>query len=484
MMMTNGLLPSLRTFAESRRVMPALDVALAFVAFGLAYLVRYELQFIRPVSEPFRAPFAPYLPYAAIFAALLYVNYQGRGLYKVTRGRSLMEEIYTVINGVSNATVVLLGLYFLFQPLVFSRLMLIYVAVIAIILLSLARAGRRLAQAYLRGQGIGLQRVLIVGAGEVGQSVLRTMVARKELGYYPLGYVDDNPDRGNVNLGRVRGLGNLDNLSQTIQDHKVDLVVITLSWQHHARILQLVQVCRGAGAEVRVVPDLFQLNLRQVQVENIDGIPLLGVTGQPGFREGNRVVKRVIDLLLIALVSPVLLVIFALVALAIRLEGTGPIFYTQRRIGENGRPFDMIKFRSMVPNADALRSQLIQQHGQDPRRPKIVNDPRVTRVGQFIRATSIDELPQIINVLKGDMSIVGPRPPTPDEVTHYEPWHMQRLQITPGITGLWQISGRSNVPFDEMCLLDIYYIENWSVKLDMQIMMMTVPHVLLRHGAY
>lgn len=484
MMMNNGLPHSLRTIAESRKLMPVLDVTLAFAAFALAYLVRYELQIIRPVFDPNRAPFLPYLPYAAVYAALLYVNYQGRGLYKNIRGRAFMEEVYTVINGVSNATVVLLGLYFLFQPLVFSRLMLIYVAAITIALLLLARAARRMLQAYLRGQGIGVQRVLIVGAGEVGQSVLRTMMAHKELGYQPVGYVDDNPDRGNVDLGRVKGLGNLDNIAETLREHQVDLVVITLPWKYHDRILQLVGISRNMGAEVRVVPDVFQLNTRQVQIENLDGIPLLGVNGQPGFKESNRLVKRVIDLVLIVLVSPILLLLFGLIALAIRLEGPGPIFYTQRRVGENGRQFNMIKFRSMVPNADALRAKLMQEHGQDPRRPKIVNDPRITRVGQFIRATSLDEMPQIINVIMGDMSLVGPRPPTPDEVVHYEPWHMQRLQITPGITGLWQISGRSNVPFDEMCLLDIYYIENWSVTLDMQIMMMTLPHVLLRHGAY
>ncbi|MEQ9028756.1 MAG: sugar transferase, partial [Aggregatilineales bacterium] len=146
--------------------------------------------------------------------------------------------------------------------------------------------------------------------------------------------------------------------------------------------------------------------------------------------------------------------------------------------------FDMIKFRSMIPDADKYQQKLVQDHQLDPRHPKIPDDPRITRVGRLLRRTSLDELPNLINVVLGHMSIVGPRPPTPDEVELYEPWHMQRLQIMPGITGLWQVNGRSDVPFEEMVLLDIYYIENWSINLDLQILLMTLPRVLLRHGAY
>ncbi len=476
--------PVHKTFFMPRGFYPALDAVLVFISFAAAYYARYALQLIRPVFDPNQAPFQPYLPYTAVFAGLFYLSYRASGLYKSNRGRSWLEEVYGVINGVTSATVVVLGLYFLFQPLVFSRLMLVYSAVITIVLLSLVRAIRRVAQAYLRSKGYGVQRVLVVGGGDVGKSVLRTMIARQELGYLPVGYVDDDPQRASVDLGRVKGLGAAKNLGKTIRNNFVDLVVITLPWSHHDRILELAQVCRRAGVEVRVVPDVFQLNLRQVQVEDLDGIPLLRANDDVLLQSRNQVLKRLIDIALIILVSPLLLIMFLIVALAIRLEGRGPIFYTQKRIGLKGRPFNMIKFRSMVTNADDLREQLVKESGEDPRHPKIKNDPRVTRVGRIIRALSLDELPNIINVVRGQMSLVGPRPPTPDEVALYEPWHMQRLQILPGLTGLWQVNGRSEVPFDEMCLLDIYYIENWSVRLDAQILMMTVPRVLLRHGAY
>lgn len=472
------------TFSGRKWLFPLLDTLLVFAAFAAAYYARYELQILRPVGEAFRASFTPYIPFALVFAAVLLLNNQGSALYKSTRGRSWIEEIYIVGNGVTNATVILILITFVFQPLVYSRLLLGYVAVISLALLSLLRVVRRLTLARLRSKGIGVQRVLLVGTGEVGQAVLRTMIARQQLGYQPVGYLDDDPDRGNVDLGRVKGLGGTKNIGKTIQNHRVDLVVITLPWKHHERILELVQACRRVGCDVRVVPDLFQLNLRQVQVENLDGIPLLGVNGNKPFRASRRLLKRAVDIGLIALFSPLLVALTALCALAIRLEGPGPILYKQRRVGENGQEFNIMKFRTMVPNAEELHAQLVEESGEDPRHPKIKDDPRVTHVGHFLRATSFDELPNLVNVLRGQMSLVGPRAPTPEEVKLYQPWHMQRLNIIPGMTGLWQVSGRSDVPFEEMCLLDIYYIENWSVKLDAQILMMTVPRVLLGHGAY
>lgn len=465
-------------------VMPLVDLALSLAAFGLAYYVRYELQILRPVFEKNVAPFSPYIPYFVVYAAWMFLNYRGSGLYKNIRGRSWAEEVYTILNGAANATLVIMALSFFFQPVVFSRLMLIYAAGFTVILLSAARVAQRIVRSSLRSKGIGVERVLIVGAGEVGQAVLRTIIARKELGYHAVGYVDDNPNRGSVDLGRVRGLGGIDKLEQAVAEEQVDTVIITLRWQQHDQIVKLVRTCQQAGVQVRIVPDVFQLNMRQVQVENLDGIPLLGINGTVQFYRSNRLLKRFIDLSVVLLAAPVWMILFGLVALAVRLDSAGPILYRQRRVGENGKEFSIIKFRTMIPDADKYRQQLVLQHNLDPRHPKIVDDPRVTRVGGFLRRTSMDELPNLLNVLRGHMSLVGPRPPTPDEVELYEPWHRQRLQIMPGMTGLWQVNGRSDVPFDEMCLLDIYYIENWSIKLDIQILMMTLPRVLLRHGAY
>ena len=193
--------------------------------------------------------------------------------------------------------------------------------------------------------------------------------------------------------------------------------------------------------------------------------------------------KRAFDLLASALGLVLLSPLLALIALLIRLTSPGPVFYRARRVGQGGREFTLYKFRSMVVDAEKMHADLIRRTGEDPRHPKLANDPRVTRVGRWIRRFSLDEVPQIWNILRGDMSWVGPRPATPDEVALYESWHLQRLRVLPGLTGLWQVSGRSEVPFEEMCLLDIYYIENWSLGLDLQIVLRTIPMVLFAHGA-
>ena len=475
---------SRREWKEPQWLMPLIDALLALAAFGLAYVARYNLQILRAVDEPNRAPFQPYLPYAAIFILWLYLNYRGSGLYRPIRGRTWLDELSAIVNGVTSATIVMLAISFALQPLVFSRLLMIYVAAISIVLLATARIVQRIVHARLRERGIGIQRVLVIGAGDVGRSVLRTMIARKDQGYVPVGYLDHDPAQAQVDLGRVKGLGGIDNLEAVLREQDVDHVVITLPWAFHDQIVRLIQVCKRAHVEVSVIPDVFQLNLRQVLVENLDGIPILRVNGYIPFKATNRLFKRALDIFIIALASPALLLLGAGVAFAIWLEDKGPIFYTAPRVGENGSRFNMLKFRSMILDADKLRDHLINTQELDPRRPKIKNDPRVTHVGRFIRTTSLDELPNLVNVLMGHMSIVGPRPPTPEEVDNYEPWHMQRLQVKPGLTGLWQVSGRSEIPFDEMCLLDIYYIENWSMQLDAQILMMTIPRVLMRQGAY
>ncbi|MEM6282251.1 MAG: sugar transferase [Chloroflexota bacterium] len=475
-----------QVFVEPLWLLPVVDVVMAFLAWVLAYTARYELQLIRPVLESNTVPFSIYMPYVLAYTGWLLINYATGGLYRRIRGRSFFEEATIIANGVTNAIVLIMAVSFMLQVTAFSRLMLVYLAVITIVLLAGVRLARRWAYAYLRSKrGIGVQRVLIVGAGEVGQAVLRVMLARSDLGYRPVGHLDDNPAIGDVDLGRLRGLGSIDNLEDVIASEKVDLVVVTLPWTQHNRIMQIVDTCKQVRVATRVVPDVFQLNLRQLNVENLDGIPLLGIDVEPTRYVANRLIKRALDLTLVTLAAPVWVPVFGIVALLIKLDGSGgSIFYSQRRVGENGRMFDMYKFRSMVPDADKLREKLVREQNQDPRHPKIFDDPRITPIGRIIRRTSMDELPNLINVITGQMSLVGPRPPTPDEVDLYDKWHMQRLNTVPGVTGLWQVSGRSHVPFDEMVLLDIYYIENWSIWLDLEIIMRTIPRVLLRDGAF
>jgi len=234
---------------------------------------------------------------------------------------------------------------------------------------------------------------------------------------------------------------------------------------------------------VRIVPDLFQMAFSRVAVDNLNGIPLLG-TREPVLRDWQVLFKRILDVLMASLglliLSPLLLVI----AVAIRLDSPGPVIFKQRRVGRHGAEFTCLKFRSMFCDAESKVCLLRDQNEATGPLFKMRNDPRMTRAGRFLRRTSLDELPQFWNVLRGEVSVIGPRPALPSEVKEYAPWHQRRLEVPPGITGLWQVSGRSDLTFDEMVLLDVYYIENWSPFLDLRILLKTIPTVILGSGAY
>jgi len=337
--------------------------------------------------------------------------------------------------------------------------------------------------ARLRQSGQGVDRVLIIGAGEVGRTVMRNLIAQPDLGYRVIGFLDDDPIKSESDIGPIKALGNLDNLPQTIQDNAIDQVIITLPWQYHRKTVRLVADAEQAGVRARVVPDLFQLSLGGVDVEAINGIPLISIKESAliGF---NQAVKRALDLTLGGLAMILLSPFWLAIAVGIKLDSPGPVFFRQERVGKDGKTFTVFKFRSMYQDAEERLEKLRAHNEADGPLFKMKDDPRRTRVGRFIRKTSLDETPQLINVLRGEMSIVGPRPGLPSEVAQYQEWHRKRLEVQPGITGLWQVSGRSNLTFDEMVMLDIYYAENWSVGMDLRIMLRTVPQVLFGEGAY
>jgi exopolysaccharide biosynthesis polyprenyl glycosylphosphotransferase len=252
---------------------------------------------------------------------------------------------------------------------------------------------------------------------------------------------------------------------------------------YHRKILSIVHQCERHDVRARIVPDLFQLSLSRVDVDDLGGVPLLGLRES---RSGGWLwwIKRGLDLA-VALVGLVILSpLFLLIAALIKLDSPGPVVFSQTRIGKGGKPFTCYKFRTMRVGAEEEKEVLSDLNEAQGPLFKIRNDPRMTWMGRFLRRTSLDELPQLVNILKGEMSLVGPRPPVPEEVSQYMEWHKKRLETWPGLTGLWQVSGRSNLTFDEMCLLDIYYIENWSPALDTKIFLQTIPTIIFGNGAY
>jgi exopolysaccharide biosynthesis polyprenyl glycosylphosphotransferase len=459
------------------------DVVLMFLAFALAYVVRYQLQWFRDVDPAYYTTFWPYVPMAALLTGLVLVAFFLEGVYRPRRGATAVDEIYAVISGVATGFVVLVFIVFFWRPLVYSRLIFVYTVALMILLLSLARLVRRGILSYLRQHGAGVDRVLVAGSGELGRRVMRNLLARPDLGYQVVGFVDDDPQKATTDLGRVQALGTTEDVPHLLQEHHVDEVIITLPSSAQPKIMRLVEQCLEAQVRPRLVPDMYQMSLSGVAVEEVAGIPMLSPY-ETRLSPWATAIKRSVDVLGSAIGLLVLFPLLALIAALIRLDSPGPPIFTQLRVGRGGRVFYVYKFRTMVQGADAIKEHF--RHLNEAAGPmfKIRDDPRVTRVGRTLRKTSLDELPQLWNVLKGDMSLVGPRPALPEEVAGYREWHRMRLNAAPGMTGLWQISGRSDLPFDDMVLLDLYYIENWSPLLDLSILVRTVPKILLREGAY
>jgi exopolysaccharide biosynthesis polyprenyl glycosylphosphotransferase len=459
------------------------DIVLINIAFAIAYYIRYELQWLRAVDPAYVVPFSVFIPFALILTLLLGLVYRKEGLYRLRRGFPWFDEIYAIINGTTTGIVIMVVLVFISRPAFYSRLIFFYAGAIIVVLLSFSRLAKNLLVRRWRKHGIGVARAIIVGAGEVGRTVIRTMVAHPELGYQIIGFVDDDPAKGTTDIGRFKGLGSLDNLARLIQDEAIDEVIITLPWQYHRKIMAIIAQCERENVRARIVPDLFQMTISRMAINEMAGIPLIGVK-QVTISGIDRVVKRVVDfvfsLSLLVAGAPLM----ALIALAIKLDSPGPVLFAQQRVGKGGRPFTCYKFRSMVVGAEEQKDALRDLNEADGPIFKIKDDPRMTRVGRWLRRFSFDEFPQFYNVLRGEMSLIGPRPPLPEEVTQYQAWHMRRLETSPGITGLWQVSGRSELPFDEMVLLDIYYAEQWSPALDMKIFLRTIPKILFGDGAY
>ncbi len=470
---------------RSRRETPwwviASDIVLVNISMAIAYWMRYELEWFRDIS--YYHGLSAYLPFALLFTGLMLITSRMDQVYQKWPGRQWLDQVYRIINATAKSTVVMLTVTFVLQPLEYSRLLLVEAGMIAIVLLGTSRAIQSIIIGRLHARGIGVQRTIIVGAGEVGRTVMRTVVARPGLGYQIVGFVDDNPEKGDSNIGRFQGLGAINRLPDLIKKEDVDEVIITLPWMYHRKIMGIVRACKRRNVSTHIVPDLFQLSLSRVDVDDLGGVPLVGVR-EVGFGQKVRMVKRLIDIVGATLGLTIGAPLLGLIAVTIWLDSPGPIIFRQTRVGANGKPFEICKFRSMYEGAEERLEELRDLSEVDGPIFKMRDDPRITPVGRILRRTSLDELPQLWNVLRGDMSLVGPRPPLPSEVSEYMEWHKKRMEVRPGLTGLWQVSGRSLLSFDEQCLLDIYYIENWSLWLDFQILLRTVPEVIFRNGAY
>jgi exopolysaccharide biosynthesis polyprenyl glycosylphosphotransferase len=316
---------------------------------------------------------------------------------------------------------------------------------------------------------------VIVGSGVVAGQLVEKMRTQDQYGILPIGLVDDSPyEIGTPDLAR---LGDLGDLERVIRELAVDRVVIAFSQAGHEELLHCIRVCRNEGVAVDIVPRLFEFLDCGRALDQVGGLPLLSI-GTPHLTRSSQITKRALDVALSALLILLLAPLIAAVAVAIRVESPGPVLFRQPRPGRGQKAFDMLKFRSMYEDA-ALRlngAGVLAKGGEDP---------RTTRVGRFLRRFSLDELPQLLNVVRGEMSLVGPRPLVLEESTALDQsWHVRRFDLRPGLTGPWQIQGRSDTPFQERIRLDYQYVAGWSLARDIEILLATLPAVLAGRGAY
>ena len=464
-----------------------LDMLLVNVALLVSSALRAPLSvltFVKEIGAPIHLPLPLYLIFPVLWAAvfLLFSVYDGRKNLRV------VDEFGSLTMGTMLAGVAMAGvLYFSYRDV--SRFLFVLFVAIAFILMLVWRAAVRLAyRLSIHGGDAQFRRVLILGAGELGRRVGEQILARPYMGLKLVGYLREESGPAHVEQDNRAGgqgdiLATLDCVRQVVLEKHIQDVIVALPLSAHERVAQVVSELHDLPVQVRVVPDYFSLTMHRASVEEFAGMPMLDLRA-PALSEYQRMVKRGFDLLVCFLGMPFVLPVMALVALAIRLDSKGPIFYLAGRVGENGRPFKMLKFRTMIQDADKMDHLVQKVNEQGHVVHKHRDDPRITRVGKILRRTSLDELPQLYNVLVGDMSLVGPRPELPALVEQYASWQRKRFVVPQGMTGWWQVNGRSDKPMYLHTEEDIYYVQHYSIWLDLQILVRTVWTVLRGKGAY
>ena len=468
------------------------DALFAALMFMLAFYVREGTSVLAngfAWSNRF-APYAALLPFVVLIRLL---SFRYCDLYRVRGEFSFVDDSIRIFKATAIGSLLIVATAFLyrggFQFRAFSYARGVFVADFLFVLISIGivRFLMRSVQTFVRQRQINLIPTLVVGRGPEASLFIREMRDRPALGYRVIGVVETEPSAitsGAVTYEGVPVIGTLQSLPEVIRDSAANEVIIADPQVNGDALFEVMMRCgRRRGVEFRIAPSLFNCLPRKTEIDQIGVLPMIRLFREP-LSSSARILKRAFDLTISALAIVLLLPLWLLIALLIKLDSKGPVFYTQERVGMDGRLFLLYKFRTMKTGADAEPHREYQRafiagraeanlgNEQKPTY-KLLSDPRVTRVGRVLRRASLDEVPQLLNVLAGDMSVVGPRPPIPYEVEAYELWHRKRLDMKPGLTGLWQVSGRNQLPFEEMVRLDLFYIENWSLLLDLKIIVRT-----------
>ena len=450
------------------------DTLAAAGALLAAYALRFSLGlFPVPLGVP---PLEPYLFLLLPLLPLHALALGAAGLYRYRRERTKADEAFALVRGVTLAAILLVAATFFTRGFSYSRGVIVLFWVLDLLFVFWERLAVRETLRYLRRHGRFVRRVLIAGAGPLGQAVAHRLRGHPELGLRVVGFLDDRRPVGERVEGR-EVLGGFEAVQEVLARHAADQLFIALPLEAHAEMLKILNALEGELVDVKVIPDILQFITLKAAVEELDGLPIISLSEGP-VTGWNRVAKRALDLAVSALALVILSPLFALIALGIRLTSSGPVIYGQERMGLDGRPFRMYKFRSMRMDAEA-------ESGPVWTAP---DDARRTLVGQFLRRFSLDELPQLWNVLRGEMSLVGPRPERPFFVQQFRtmiPQYMLRHKVKSGMTGWAQVNGlRGNTSLEKRIEYDLYYVENWSLTMDLKILCLTLWRAWRHRHAY
>jgi exopolysaccharide biosynthesis polyprenyl glycosylphosphotransferase len=421
----------------------------------------------------------------ALLAPVLTLSWLGIfGVYRLYEGQSRaiarksFDEVSTLFNALLAGSLTLLvvgqGLKKGFDVFIYSPVEAFIFLGIAVVLVPTLRG---VVRTWLLPNVMRPRRTLIVGAGATGRLLERKLAAHPEYGLELVGFADDEPG--------TDVLGTTADLTELVDRLNIDWIVLAFSEAPHEKTLELVREVRRPDVHLSIVPNFYELFASNAAIEDIEGVPVVSLPSMQ-FSRTVRLLKRTFDIVAAGAGLLALTPVLAAAAIAIKLDSRGPVFFKQARHGRSGRTFRIVKFRTMVADAEDKRFELAHLNTMEGGGPlfKIADDPRITRVGAFLRKWSIDELPQLWNVVRGEMSLVGPRPFVIHESEQITGWASRRLETTPGITGLWQVLGRNDIPFEEMVKLDYVYVTNWSLWWDVKILVQTLPVVLNRRGAY
>ena len=474
------------------RLMKFSDAVIIFLSFILAYFISLG---IRDFFNLGPLAFAPELSltgasyfllnhvWLVLIAVPAWITLMSvDDVYENFRTKLFIEILWRILR-TGAATLLFIGSgIFLFKMTLTSRLYIAVFVVTAYLALAVEKAFWRWILDYTFQHGNNLVNLLIVGTGPRAREFVRVVRDHSNWGLKIVGLIDDDPKLLGQKIQNYEVIGRIRDIPRLLHDHVIDRVIFVVPRMWLSRIEETIHYCEQEGISTAISVDLYQTRLAKTRLSNFAGIPLILFQTRT-IQEWQLFVKRLIDVVFSFLAIVILLPLFIVVAIGIKLTSPGPIFYKQNRCGMNGRKFTLYKFRSMAVGADRKRQALADANMMNGPVFKIKLDPRVTKFGRFLRKFSIDEYPQLFNVLKGDMSLVGPRPPLPEEVEMYERWQRRRLSMKPGITCIWQVSGRNKIDFDKWMEMDLQYIDNFSIRFDFMLLIRTFFVVITGYGA-